>query len=90
MRVADRDIKGLIQKVNEIHTKTRVIEEKCKSMDKHLEIQNNRLNKHAADIGDIKITQENLKVRMYLVLFIGAGLGGTIGSVITKFVLGGI
>lgn len=79
----DADVKRMVVKVNDIHTKVAVIETKVKSIDKHLEVQNNRLNKHASKIQDVELSQENFKVSQKYTMIIVGGLGGLGGSLLT-------
>ena len=79
----DHELKKMYITITDIHAKVKVIETKCTSMDKHLETQNGRLNKHAEEIGDLEVAQQGLKVgQKYHFLIIGA-LGASLGTIIT-------
>lgn len=92
MRINDSDVKKMVERVGTIHTKVAVIETKVTSIEKHLAVQNTRLNKHATKIQDIEVTQENFKVgQKYMMIIVGGigGLGGSLLTIVAKFLLTG-
>lgn len=82
MRLGDSEIKSMYVKIGDIYTITKVIETKVKSMEKHMETQNSRLNKHANEIGDLKVQDANFKGQASVFLLVGGGVGGLIAGVI--------
>ena len=90
IRLNDKSVKELIKTTYDIHGKVSAIEIKCANMEKHLETINGRLNKHAGEISDLQIEQGGIKVRMWLIFIIGSGIGGIVGTLITKFIVTGV
>ncbi len=89
MRVADADVKKMVEKVNQIHTKVAVIEVKTTSMESHLKDQNGKLNDHDTKIGNLEIAQKGLDTKMWVMIFV-AGSGGTIFGAVASSLIGGI
>lgn len=89
IRITDSDVKKMIEKTNRIYTKVEVIETKIIEIVKHMEAQNGKLSKHSGFIQDLRIDQESLKTKMWMVFVVGGVVIGIISSVATRFLLGG-
>ncbi len=76
----------MVVNVNDIKIRTKVIETKVISIEKHLEIQNGRLNKHADEIKDLQVQDANFKGQASVLLLVGGGAGGLIGALIVFLV----
>jgi len=88
LRVNDRDIKCMVQKVNEIHTKVAVIETKCTNMENQLNTQSSRLTSHANAIKGIQLEQAEIRAKMWLLMVVSGSGGGLIGYIIGKVASG--
>ena len=82
IRILDSDVKAMVCNINDIKIRTKVIETKVNAIEKHLETQNGRLNKHSDEIKTLQVTDANFKGQASVLLLVGGGVGGLIGGVI--------
>ena len=79
----DRDLKEMVVKIGDIHSKVGIIEEKCTNMEEHLQTQNSRLDKHADRLRNAELKQEGFSASQKYILLMVGGVGGLAGSILT-------
>ena len=90
MRLNDKSAKEMYVGIGNIQSEIGIIKEKCTSMEKHLGIINGRLNKHADEIKCVQVKQEGFQMKMWILLLVGGGAGGIIGTIITRVLMSGV
>ena len=82
MRLNDKEIKLMYTRVDDIHTRTKVIETKLSAIEEHLKRINGTVLDHANKITAIEVEQEAIKARLWVLVFIGGIVGGLLGALI--------